>query len=217
MRYEDQCKQMVERQLKQRDITDERVLEAFLAVPRHDFVPEEMQHFAYGDSPLGIGAGQTISQPYMVAVMMQHLQLQPTDTVLEIGTGSGYQTALLAEIARQVFTIERVRTLAESARRRLRSMKYDNIRFLIGDGTRGWPEVAETIDGFDKIVVAAGAPHVPQELINQLNDPGILVIPQGDRQQQSLVVIRKENESITQTEHGLCSFVPLIGEDGWDD
>lgn len=217
MRFEDQCKQMVERQLKQRNITDQRVLDAFLSVPRHRFVPEEMQHFAYEDSPLGIGAEQTISQPWMVAIMLQHMQLQPTDSVLEIGTGSGYQTALLAELAQQVFTVERVRVLAQSARRRLNAMKYTNIKYMIGDGTQGWAEASAAVNGFDKIVVAAGAPRIPRELINQLNDPGILVLPQGDRQQQTLVVIRKKGDSITRIEHGLCSFVPLIGEDGWAD
>jgi len=215
MKIEDQRRIMVEEQLQGRDITDERVLDAFRTVPRHEFVSEELQHFAYHDNPLGIGAGQTISQPYMVAKMLQLMCIQPTDAVLEIGTGSGYQTALLAELALQVYTIERVRSLGEEARRRLRRLKYDNISLKIGDGTYGWRETFSAAKGFDKIVIAAGAPHLPEMLLSQLNDPGIMVLPQGDKLQQTLLMVEKRDGELVETTHGMCNFVPLIGDDAW--
>jgi protein-L-isoaspartate(D-aspartate) O-methyltransferase len=215
MRLEDKRRLMVEDHLKGRGIKSEAVLQAFLKVERHLFVEKEIQHLAYEDSPQQIGNGQTISQPYMVALMLELLDLKPDDQVLEIGTGSGYQTALLAELAGTVYTVERIDILMLKARRLLRELGYRNINYLIGDGTRGWKEGEPECSSFDKIVVAAAAPEIPDSLIEQLAANGVMVIPAGRRTWQDLIAIKKQNDEIVMTNHGSCTFVPLIGKEGW--
>jgi len=202
---------MVAEQLRRRGIRDERVLAAMAKVPRHLFVPSGSQSEAYEDRPLPIGDGQTISQPYMVAIMTQSLNLTGGEKVLEIGTGSGYQTAVLAELAREVFTVERLFALYQKAEIRLRNLGYENIHCRLGDGSIGWPEKAP----FDGLLVTAGAPEVPEALKSQLAEGGRLVIPVGSRYSQSLLKIERvagrfETEDITG-----CVFVPLVGEGGW--
>jgi protein-L-isoaspartate(D-aspartate) O-methyltransferase len=215
MRPEDMRRLMVEEQIRKRGICTESVIKAFLNVERHLFVEADMQHLAYQDYPLKIGSGQTISQPYMVAIMLDLLKLNKADTVLEIGTGSGYQTALLAELAGTVYTVERIDVLLLKARRLLREMGYTNIHYLIGDGTRGWKDGEPECEQFDKIIVAAGAPDIPTSLMDQLAEGGIMVIPAGNRAWQDLIVIKKEGDEFVTTTHGSCAFVPLIGEEGW--
>lgn len=202
---------MVQLQLAARGISDQRVLEAMRKVPRHLFVPEDLQDIAYGDHPLSIGEGQTISQPYMVALMTQLLELKETDRVLEVGTGSGYQAAILAELAYQVFTIERIPSLSQKAERLLCDLGYDNIFFKVGNGTLGWKEFAP----YNKIIVTAGAPGVPESLVDQLGDKGRMVIPIGDTFTQILTAVDKVNGHIRKSEICGCVFVPLIGEEGW--
>jgi protein-L-isoaspartate(D-aspartate) O-methyltransferase len=202
---------MVRNQLVPRGITDERVLGAMRKVPRHLFVPEHLQHKAYDDSALTIGEGQTISQPYMVAVMTQLLELKRTEKVLEIGTGSGYQAAILAELAAEVYTIDRVETLARRAEERLKSLGYSGIHVRVGDGTLGWPEKAP----FDRILVTAGTPKLPEPLIEQLADEGIILAPVGSRFSQQLVKAAKSGGKLKEEFHTPCVFVPLIGEFGW--
>lgn len=215
MKFEDQRKQMVELQLSARGIEDKRILAAFNKIPREEFVPEEMRHLAYQDAPLAIGEGQTISQPYIVALMLQTLQLQPEDVVLEIGTGSGYQTAILAEIASQVYTVDRVWKLANRAKKHLQKMGYSNIHYRCGDGSLGWQDKSATDFSFDKIVVAAAAPQLPSSLVQQLAEGGRMVIPTGSRFMQQLMVITKQNGEIEEYSEGGCAFVPLIGKEGW--
>jgi protein-L-isoaspartate(D-aspartate) O-methyltransferase len=181
-------------------------------VPRHEFVPLELRSRAYGDHPLPIGQSQTISQPYMVALMTELLRLEEKDKVLEIGTGSGYQAAVLAEIVTRVFSVERVPELASRARKLLDDLGYSNIIIRAGDGTMGWKEFAP----FDRIIVTAGAPDVPQALVDQLADGGRMVIPTGNTFMQTLAVITKKGEKIMKEESCGCTFVPLIGEQGWD-
>lgn len=202
---------MVEDQLKRRGIRDERVLEAMRKVPRHAFVPEAHQDAAYEDRPLPIGEGQTISQPYMVAIMTQSLELEGEEKVLEIGTGSGYQTAILAELAKEVYTIERIPALLERAQNTLQYLGYKNIFFMIGDGTKGWPGKAP----FDGIIVTAGAPEIPQTLLSQLADGGRLVIPVGPRYTQTLYKVTKQGKNYKEEDITGCVFVPLLGEYGW--
>jgi protein-L-isoaspartate(D-aspartate) O-methyltransferase len=202
---------MVEEQLKRRGIRDGRVLEAMSKVPRHTFVPEAHRGAAYEDRPLPIGEGQTISQPYMVAVMTQSLDLKGEERVLEIGTGSGYQTAILAELAKEVCTMERIPALLERARSILQSLGYENILFKIGDGTKGWPEKAP----FEGIIVTAGAPEIPQTLLAQLADGGRLVIPVGPRYTQTLYKVTRRGKNYTEEDITGCVFVPLLGEYGW--
>lgn len=202
---------MVEQQLVRRGIGDRRVLEAFLKVPRHLFVQPAIQHRAYDDNPLPIGQGQTISQPLMVALMTQALRLSGPERVLEIGTGSGYQAAILAELAAQVFTVERIETLARQARQVLDDLRYANIAVKIGDGTLGWAEHAP----YDRIIVTAGAPRVPKAYWGQLAEGGIMAIPVGDSYAQSLQVIEKKEGREVRSDHGLCTFVPLLGKEGW--
>lgn len=203
--------EMVEEQLRQRGIKDERVLAAFLKVPRHKFVRSQDLWCAYDDYPLPIGYGQTISQPYIVALMTELLELQGNEQVLEIGTGSGYQAAILAELAKEVITIERIPELARRARQVLMSLGYRNVTVLIGDGSLGAPEFAP----FDAIIVTAAAPHPPKALLAQLKDGGRLVIPIGDRHLQELVRFIRHGERYEMQQHGPCLFVPLIGEEGW--
>ena len=203
---------MVEEQLVPRGITDSRVLEAMRKVPRHLFLEEALADRAYDDSALPIGEKQTISQPYIVALMTQALALRPTDKALEIGTGSGYQTAILAELAERVYSIERVKSLALQARERLDRMGYRNVAIRIGDGTYGWGDAAP----FDAILVAAGSPSVPPLLVEQLREGGRLVIPVGDRHVQRLQVSVKQGGQLVVSDLGDCVFVPFIGAFAWN-
>lgn len=202
---------MVTEQLQQRGIHDEQVLAAMRKVPRHLFVDPLLGWRAYEDSPLTIGEGQTISQPYMVAVMTAALGLQGSERVLEIGTGSGYQTAVLAELAAQVYSIERIPALAERAEKTLARLKYDNVSIRTGDGSLGWPEASP----FDSIVVTAGAPQVPQPLVEQLQVGGRLVIPVGSPHAQILRRVTRRSDGVDEEELVGCVFVKLIGEHGW--
>jgi len=203
---------MVEEQLRSRGIHDERLLAAMAKVPREEFISSEDATNAYGDFPLAIGAGQTISQPYIVAAMVEELELTPEDRVLEVGTGTGYEAAILGELAADVWTIERHAELADKAREILYRLGYKNVQVLHGDGSLGLPERAP----FNKILVAAAAPRVPETLVAQLADGGRLVVPVGSRSEQQLEVIRKLGDQISITKHDLCRFVPLVGAQGWE-
>ncbi len=202
---------MVETQLRQRGIRDEHVLAAMSRVPRHEFVDEPYQSRAYDDNPLPIGEGQTISQPYIVALMLELLELSPEDTTLEVGTGSGYQTALLAELSKHVYTIERHPLLAAQAQATLQKLGYRNITFAVGDGSTGMPAAAPV----SAIVVAAAAPKLPQSLFEQLKEGGRMVIPVGPPEAQALQVVTKQQGSPVIIEQTPCRFVPLIGEQGY--
>ncbi len=203
---------MVREQIEARGISDLAVLSAMRAVPRHLFVQEALQAQAYEDHPLPIGHGQTISQPYIVALMTQILRPAKDLTVLEIGTGSGYQAAILDELGMDVYSVERVRELFRAAQERLLQMRRFRVRLKLDDGTLGWPEEAP----FDRIMVTAGGPEVPEPLLEQLNDPGVLVIPVGPtRRHQELVVVRKEGGRLTRENHGGVAFVDLVGVHGW--
>lgn len=211
MDFKELREHMVRTQLIPRGIRDERVLDAMRRVPRHLFVDESMQFRAYDDMALSIGESQTISQPYMVAVMTELLELKGSEKVLEVGTGSGYQAAILAELAKEVYTIDRIEELSRHAEARFHSLGYENIHVMAGDGTLGWPEEAP----FNSIVVTAGTPKVPDPLTDQLSEGGILVAPVGDRFSQQLIKIRKTKGEIKQEYHTPCVFVPLIGKYGW--
>jgi protein-L-isoaspartate(D-aspartate) O-methyltransferase len=215
MKFEDQRKLMIKNQIERRGIIDDSVLKAFQKVERHLFVDVDARHLAYNDSPLGIGNGQTISQPYIVALMLQLADIQPEHKVLEIGTGSGYQTALLAEIADEVYTVERIHALIQKAKELLSTLNYENIYFKSGDGTKGWEGGFPICPEFDRIIVAAAAPEVPTSLINQLAVGGKLVIPAGERSFQELILVERREDGFEETRHGGCTFVPLIGEEGW--
>lgn len=205
---------MVNGQLSGRDIKDEKVLDVFRKVHRHAFIDPKFYKDAYSDFPLPIDNGQTISQPYIVALMVQLLDVETSDKVLEIGTGSGYETAILAELAEKVFSIERIDNLAEKARRILKEMGYENIMIKTGDGTMGWKDFAP----FDKIIVTAASGKVPEPLIEQLKVYGRLVIPVGSRFTQELFLIEKDKSgNITQKDICGCTFVPLIGRYGRED
>jgi len=197
---------MVDSQLRARGISDSRVLDAMLRVPRHEFIPGSYRAQAYEDHPLPIGDNQTISQPYIVAVMLESLQISPTDKVLEVGTGSGYVTALLAELAAQVFSVERYPALAKSAREVLAALGYTNVRVFTGDGTLGLPSVAP----FDAIMVSAAAPDLPPALIAQLRDHGRMMIPIGTDDSQQLQFIRMVDRQPVVTPRELVRFVPLV-------
>jgi protein-L-isoaspartate(D-aspartate) O-methyltransferase len=202
---------MVDRQLVARGITDAGVLRAMREVPRHMFVSESVRHEAYADSPLPIGEGQTISQPYMVAIMTELLKLKGYERVLEIGTGSGYQASILSLVCHWVYTIERIPSLSDRAKVATEAIGYTNITFLVGDGTLGHPEEAP----YDGIIVTAGAPVIPDSLVKQLAMGGRLVIPVGDRFSQTLKrVIRTPSGTITENHTG-CRFVDLVGKHGW--
>ena len=203
---------MVKRQIEGRNITDPSVLAAMRRVPRHLFVSEALRHKAYEDHPLPIGEQQTISQPYIVAEMTQALELVAEDRVLEIGTGSGYQAAVLAEIAYRVYTIERLYPLYRRARKLFDELKYHNIVTRYGDGTMGWKEESP----FDAIIVTAGAPHMPSRLLSQLAVGGRMVLPVGNQYTQDLVKIVKDEEHWHQVSLGGCRFVKLVGEEGWE-
>ena len=211
MNYEKQRQQMVQTQLIPRNICDPLVIKAFEKVPREEFVPAGCRQNAYGDYPLPIGEGQTISQPFMVALMTQALELNENDCVLEIGTGSGYQIAILAEIAKKVFTVERFSNLSQRAQVNLKKLGYKNIFFHIGDGTCGWPKHSP----YQAIVVTAGAPHIPYPLIEQLSEAGRIVIPVGDAFGQTLIRARKIKGSLQEESICDCAFVPLVGKFGW--
>ena len=204
---------MVTQQLRARDIRDDRVLEAMRAVPRERFVPEPLRGRAYEDAALPIGAGQTISQPYMVAAICQALSLHGSEVVLDVGTGSGYQAAVLAELADEVHTIERVPELADGARRALAEAGYDRVHVHVGDGTLGVPEEAP----FDAIAVAAAAPAIPESLYEQLAPFGRLVLPVGSRRGQELQLVVRSPEGPATIRSVPCRFVPLLGAEGFDD
>jgi protein-L-isoaspartate(D-aspartate) O-methyltransferase len=204
---------MIERQLRRRGLDDERVLAAMAAVPRHRFVPSRLQHAAHEDRALAIGAGQTISQPYMVARACELLELTPSDRVLEVGGGSGYQAAVLAQLCKRVVTVELIESLAERARRTLAELGIDNVRVVTGDGTQGFAEEAP----YQAIVVAAGTPSIPDALIEQLDIGGRLVIPVGPDFMQTLTVVRKTASGIEQRGYDGCVYVPLRGGGGWAD
>lgn len=204
-------RQMVESQLRNRGIHDERVLDAMLRVPRHEFVAAEYQSLAYADHPIPIGSNQTISQPFIVAVSLQALALTGSESVLEVGTGSGYQTALLAVLARAVYSIERYATLAHSAETILTRLGLNNVKVVVGDGSHGLPEFAP----YDSILVSAAAPSVPKSLLDQMSNTGRMVIPVGPPHAQELMLVRKhEGQLVTETLEG-CRFVPLIGAEGY--
>lgn len=213
MHYKKLRERMVRDQFIARGITDQRVLAAFYKVEREKFVPSEVRNKAYEDFPLSIGEGQTISQPYMVALMTQSLELKGDEKVLEIGTGSGYQTAILAELAREVYSVERIRALAERARKLLKKLGYNNVKILISDGTLGWEESSP----YDRILVTAGAREIPQPLTDQLEEGGVMVIPVGNSYSQDLEVVRKRKNHIKTVAVEKCVFVPLIGKYGWDE
>jgi protein-L-isoaspartate(D-aspartate) O-methyltransferase len=211
--YTAERRAMIRTQLQRRGITDRRVLQAMREVPRHAFVPLEWRHEAYSDRPLPIAADQTISQPYMVAIMTQSLALQGHEHVLEIGTGSGYQAAVLSRLAAQVYTIEYFPDLAERARAILRHLGYANVQVSTGDGGLGLPASAP----YHGILVAAAAPHVPQPLLTQLAEGGRLVIPVGSVTSQELFIITHHGDAYTQERSVPCRFVPLLGQEGWAD
>ncbi len=211
IKYERQREEMVKRQIEARGVTDPQVLAAMGKVPRHLFVSEALRDQAYGDFPLPIGEQQTISQPYIVAEMTQALQPGEDDRVLEIGTGSGYQAAVLAEIVFRVYTIERIHSLFVKSRKLFDKLHYHNIVTKYSDGTSGWPE--ESL--FDGIIVTAGAPEIPNLLVSQLAVGGRMVIPVGNRYSQDLVKLYKDEHGIHKTNLGGCRFVKLVGEYGW--
>lgn len=203
---------MVAEQLHKRGIQDARVLDVMGTVPREAFVPPKYLDEAYSDRPLPIGDGQTISQPYIVALMLQLMKLDSGDTVLEIGTGSGYQTALLAGLVSRVVSVERIEGLSDRAGALLSQLEYTNVHLQVGDGTLGYPDYAP----YDGIIVTAGGPRVPEALKGQLAEGGRLVCPVGDREKQELLVWERRGDEFEQDVHGGCRFVPLIGEDAWD-
>ncbi len=213
MDYSGFRKKMVEHQLIPRGIEDEGVLSAFGKIKREAFVPIQLKKDAYEDFPLSIGEAQTISQPYMAALMTQCLELKGGEKVLEIGTGSGYQTAVLAELTGQVYSIERMHILARRAERLLEELAYTNIKILIGDGTLGWEESSP----YDRILVTAGAKEVPSPLMEQLGEGGLIVIPVGGAYSQELKVVRKEKCHLKTKAMERCIFVPLVGKYGWEE
>ena len=210
--WAEERRQMVDKQLRRRLIRDPRVLDAMGAIPREEFIPAEHRVLAYGDDPVPIGYGQTISQPYMTALMAQELELTGTESLLEVGAGCGYAAAVLGALARTVVSIDIVPVLVELARDNLRRTGRDgNVTVVEGDGSRGYPPLAP----YDAISVAAGAPQIPSSLLNQLADPGVLVIPVGELEDQQLRVIHKKDGEIETRLSTLCRFVPLLGGEGW--
>ncbi|MDD5100346.1 MAG: protein-L-isoaspartate(D-aspartate) O-methyltransferase [Syntrophales bacterium] len=213
-RFQKQRRKMVDVQIRARGISDQRLLKAIEKIPRHLFVDEGLIDQAYNDNPLPIDRQQTISQPYIVALMTEAMELTGREKVLEIGTGSGYQTALLAELAERVFSIERIAVLAAGARRVLDALNHYNVAIRVGDGTYGWREESP----FDAILVTAGAPSIPKILIEQLTIGGRLVIPVGSRHSQTLLKLTRlseDPEDVKREDLGGCRFVDLIGEHGW--
>jgi len=211
IKYERQREEMVRTQIEARGIKAPKVLAAFRRVPRHLFVSEALRDQAYGDYPLPIGEQQTISQPYIVAEMTQALDLGEDDRVLEIGTGSGYQAAILAQIVYRVYTIERKRSLYLQARNLFDKLHYHNIVMKYADGTKGWRDESP----FDGIIVTAGAPQIPDVLIDQMGEGGRLVVPVGNQHTQELIKIFRDDQNIRQINLGGCRFVKLVGQYGW--
>jgi protein-L-isoaspartate(D-aspartate) O-methyltransferase len=211
IRYERQRQEMVKRQIEARGVTDPKVLAAMRKVPRHLFVSDALRDQAYGDFPLPIGEQQTISQPYIVAEMTQALQPGKDDRILEIGTGSGYQAAILAEIVFRVYTIEKIYTLYTKSRKLFDKLHYHNIVTKYSDGTSGWEDESP----FDGIIVTAGSPGIPKPLVSQLALGGRMVIPVGDLYSQELIKLYKDEHGIHKTNLGGCRFVKLVGEYGW--
>ena len=211
MSFESARQRMVDNHLQPRGISDRRLLTAMATVPRHLFVQDALQSQAYGDFSMPIGSGQTISQPYIVALMTQALNLTGEEKVLEIGTGCGYQTAILSHLCQTVYTIERIKQLHIKARKTLDTLQLYNIICSVDDGTLGW----STYQPYDAIIVTAGGPTIPKPLINQLADPGYLVIPIGERERQQLVVVHKKDGNISQQPLEEVRFVSLIGDHGW--
>jgi protein-L-isoaspartate(D-aspartate) O-methyltransferase len=209
--FEELRREMVQEQIRERGVRNPRVLDAMLRVPRHEFVSEDMMAGAYADQPLPIGEGQTISQPYMVGAMTEALALEPHERVLEVGTGSGYQAAVLALLAREVHSVECVVELATAAQARLARLGYRNVQIHTGDGTLGWEQAAP----YDAIVVTAAAPQIPPPLVEQLAEGGRLVIPVGPATEQELLLVRKMNGRATSQTLHYCRFVPLLGRHGW--
>jgi protein-L-isoaspartate(D-aspartate) O-methyltransferase len=210
--YTEERERMVIEQLQGRGIKNKKVLDAFRKVPRHKFIQQQYQESAYNDHPVPIGEGQTISQPYMVALMTELLELKGSEKVLEIGTGSGYQAAILAELASEVYTVERVELLAQKTKSTLAELGYDNLKVKVGDGSCGWQEHAP----YDGIIVTCGAPSVPEPLKEQLAVNGRLVIPVGGDFSQVLTVIERKQDAFQEKEVCCCVFVPLIGRYGWN-
>jgi protein-L-isoaspartate(D-aspartate) O-methyltransferase len=204
---------MVEYQVMGRGVHDKRILDAMKQIPRHLFVPPELREAAYQDRPLPIGRGQTISQPYIVAVMTELLQLKEGDTVLEIGTGSGYQAAILSKLAKTVITVERLPEIAEDAEKLFEALKITNITVITGDGTEGFAPYAP----YDGIIVTAATPDIPSPLIHQMADGGRLVAPAGSRDLQQLIRLTRHGNSVVREEFGGVMFVPLLGKYGWQD
>jgi len=202
---------MVEEQLIPRGIKEKRILDAFYKVERHKFIPEELRGSAYADFPLPIGEGQTISQPYIVALMTEYLALTGQEKVLEIGTGSGYQAAILAELVKEVYTIERFSSLAEKARSVFKELGYTNVSVKVQDGTLGWPEEAP----FDRIIITAASPRIPLPLSEQLKENGLLIVPLGDGFTQVLTLADKKKEKLELSQICGCVFVPLVGKYGY--
>jgi protein-L-isoaspartate(D-aspartate) O-methyltransferase len=211
-RFESQRRGLIER-LQERGISDLEILRAFDLVPRHEFLPAAVQHRAYEDSPVPIGLGQTASQPSLQALYMQLLRLRPSDKVLEVGTGSGFQTALLARLVDRVYSIERLRPLAAQAREALDRLRISNVAILVGDGSIGWSRYAP----YDAILVAAAAPDIPEPLVTQLGVGGRMLVPIGTREAQRLHLITREPEGIRSEEVLDCTFVPLLGRFGWQE
>ncbi|HXX23056.1 MAG TPA: protein-L-isoaspartate(D-aspartate) O-methyltransferase [Terriglobia bacterium] len=211
LRFEEERRLMIEIQLRHRGIRDERVLDAMFHVPRYEFVPPALVRAAYDDRPLPLGEAETISQPYIVAAMTEAADVQPGDKALEVGTGSGYQAAILAYLGSRVYTIERNPVLAKSARERLARLGYEGVEVIEGDGSEGYPPAAP----YAVILVTAAAPDVPPALLEQLADQGRLVIPVGDLRHQDLLLSLKKGDQVKTSVLDPCQFVPLIGKAGW--
>lgn len=212
-RQHERARRLLIEKIRDRGIDDLEVLRTFDLVPRHLFVPDAVQHRAYDDAPLPIGFGQTASQPSLQALYLQLLRIRATDKVLEIGTGSGFQTALLAHLADHVYSVERLRELSARARSVLDAMRFTNVALLVGDGTIGWSRYAP----YDAILVAAASPGVPQALLDQLDDGGRMLIPVGDRDEQTLTMFEKDGDEIRRRDITACTFVPLLGRFGWSE
>lgn len=211
MDFEKAREEMIRYQIKGRGIKDKRVLWAMSIVPREKFVLKENEKEAYLDCPLPIGTGQTISQPYMVALMTQCLSLEGSECILEVGTGSGYQAAILSKLAKMVYTVERLKILADRAEKIFKELEIKNVKVVGGDGTNGLKEYSP----YDGIIVTAGAPEIPQSLINQLKERGRIVIPVGNSFSQDLLLGKKEKGKLKIQNYGGCIFVPLLGKHGW--
>jgi len=212
MEFNELRQRMVDEQLIPRGITNTRVLSAFRKVPRHEFVLEEFIRESYDDHPLPIGNGQTISQPFMVALMTECLKLKGGEKILEVGAGCGYQSAILAELAGEVVTIDRIEALSEGCARKLKKQGYNNIKVITGDGSLGYKEESP----YDRIIVTCGAPLLPEAYVKQLTSNGRIVIPIGSRFSQVLTIVERKDERVEMNEVCGCVFVPLVGKDGWD-